>query len=143
VRVHLKPALGRTKLESITPTHVRALYKEKLQSRSPRTVQYVHVALHKALKQAVDDGLIPRNVTEAFGALVAGISRMHWRTFLFYNVLAGAVWATASMFVGYLFSGSLDLVEEWMGSVTVLLVLLLILTLVSYLAYRWVANHRA
>src|SRR4051794_7848938 len=24
-----------------------------------------------------------------FGALVAGISRMHWRTFLLYNVLAG------------------------------------------------------
>ena len=30
----------------------------------PRTVQYVHVTLHKALKQAVADGLIPRNVTE-------------------------------------------------------------------------------
>ena len=79
----------------------------------------------------------------AFGALVAGISRMHWKTFLFYNVLAGAVWAAASILVGYLFSGSLDLLEEWMGSVTVLLVLLLVLTLVSYLAYCWVTNHRA
>jgi integrase len=28
-------------------------------------VQLVHVTLHKALKQAVMDGLIPRNVTEA------------------------------------------------------------------------------
>jgi membrane protein DedA with SNARE-associated domain len=45
-----------------------------------------------------------------FGALVAGISCMHWRTFLFYNVLAGAVWATTSIFVGYFFSGSLNLV---------------------------------
>jgi membrane protein DedA with SNARE-associated domain len=79
----------------------------------------------------------------AFGALVAGISLMHWRVFFFYNVLAGAVWATASILVGYLFSGSLDLVGEWMGSVTVLLVVLLVLTLVFYLAYRWVANHRA
>jgi membrane protein DedA with SNARE-associated domain len=68
---------------------------------------------------------------------------MHRRTFLFYNVLAGLAWATASILVGYLFSGSLDLLEEWMGSVTVLLVLLVVLTLVSYLAYRWVANHRA
>jgi integrase len=32
---------------------------------SPRTVQYVHVTLHSALKQAVMDGLIPRNPTEA------------------------------------------------------------------------------
>jgi integrase len=28
-------------------------------------VRYIHVTLHKALKQAVHDGLIPRNVTEA------------------------------------------------------------------------------
>jgi integrase len=28
-------------------------------------VQYIHVTLHKALKQAVHDGLIPRNATEA------------------------------------------------------------------------------
>ncbi len=79
----------------------------------------------------------------AFGALAAGISRMHWWTFLFYNVLAGVVWATASILVGYLFSGSLNLLEEWMGSVTVLLVLLIVITLLLYLAYRWVANHRA
>jgi membrane-associated protein len=79
----------------------------------------------------------------AFGALVAGISRMHWRTFLFYNVLAGALWATASILIGYLFSGSLDLLEEWIGSVTVLLVVLIVLTLLFYLACRWIANHRA
>ncbi len=65
VRVHIKPALGRAKLKNLTPTHVRGLYKEKLQSRSPRTVQYIHVTLHKALKQAVNDGLIPRNATDA------------------------------------------------------------------------------
>ena len=65
VRMHIKPALGRVKLKNLTSTHVRGLYKEKLQSRSPRTVQYIHVTLHKALKQAVNDGLVPRNVTEA------------------------------------------------------------------------------
>ena len=65
VRLHIKPTLGRAKLKSLTPTHVRSLYKEKLRSRSPRTVQYIHVTLHKALKQAVADGLIPRNATEA------------------------------------------------------------------------------
>ena len=72
----------------------------------------------------------------AFGALVAGIGRMHWWTFLFYNVLAGTVWATASILVGYLFSRSLVLVEGWMSLASVLLVLLLVLTLVFYLVYR-------
>jgi integrase len=28
-------------------------------------VQYVHVTLHKGLKQTVNEGLVPRNVTEA------------------------------------------------------------------------------
>ena len=63
-RKHIIPALGNAKLKDITPTQVRGLYKEKLQSLSSRTVQYVHATLHKALKQAVTDGLIPRNATE-------------------------------------------------------------------------------
>ena len=65
-RLHLKPALGRTKLKALTPAHVRGLYREKLEAGySARTVRYVHTTLHKALKQAVMDGLIPRNATEA------------------------------------------------------------------------------
>ena len=69
VNCHLVPALGRLKLKALTPAHVRGLYREKLDSGlAPRTVQYVHTTLHKALKQAVMDGLIPRNVTEAVKA---------------------------------------------------------------------------
>jgi integrase len=64
-RKHIVPELGRLKLKALTPAHVRGLYKEKMQSLSSRSVRYIHVTLHKALKQAVQDGLIPRNVTEA------------------------------------------------------------------------------
>jgi integrase len=66
VRIHIRPALGAMKLKNLAPVHVRGLYREKLQAGlSARTVQYIHVTLHKALKQAVQDGLIPRNTTEA------------------------------------------------------------------------------
>jgi integrase len=66
VRIHIRPALGAMKLKNLAPVHVRGLYREKLQTGlSARTVQYIHVTLHKALKQAVQDGLIPRNTTEA------------------------------------------------------------------------------
>jgi integrase len=52
--------------KNLSPVHVRGLYREKLDAGfSPRTVQYVHVTLHKALKQAIMEGLIPRNATEA------------------------------------------------------------------------------
>lgn len=68
-RTHLIPTLGKVKLKTLSPAHVRGLYREKLDGRlSPRTVQYIHVTLHKALKQAVMDGLIPRNATEAVKA---------------------------------------------------------------------------
>ncbi len=60
VRVHVVPALGRVKLKSLTPPHVRRLYREKLDDGlSTRTVQYLHVVLQRALKTAVRDGLIP------------------------------------------------------------------------------------
>jgi integrase len=63
---HIVPVIGRVKLKALTPAHVRGLYRKKLEAGlSPRTVQYIHVTLHKALKQAVRDSLIPRNSTEA------------------------------------------------------------------------------
>jgi integrase len=65
-RLHIKPSLGRVRLKDLTAAHVRGLYRERLKAGlAPRMVQLIHVTLHKALKQAVMDGLIPRNVTEA------------------------------------------------------------------------------
>jgi integrase len=69
VRIHVRPALGSVKLKNLTPVHVRGLYRKKVEAGlSARTVQYIHVTLHKALKQGVQDGLIPRNATEAVKA---------------------------------------------------------------------------
>lgn len=63
VRVHIKPALGSIKLKDLTRTHVKNLYGEKLEAgSSPRTVQYIHTTVHKALKDAMIDGLVPKNV---------------------------------------------------------------------------------
>jgi integrase len=63
VRVHIKPPIGWVKLMALTPAHVRALYRKTLDDGlAPRTVNYIHVTLHKALSQAVSDGLVQRNV---------------------------------------------------------------------------------
>jgi len=77
-----------------------------------------------------------------FGALVAGISRMRWPTFAFYNVLGGTVWATAVVLVGYLAGGSLGLVQRWLGRATLVLTALVAVAVGFYLTYRWVANNR-
>jgi membrane protein DedA with SNARE-associated domain/membrane-associated phospholipid phosphatase len=76
-----------------------------------------------------------------FGALVAGISRMRWATFILYNVLGGAVWATAVVLLGYFLGSSIGLVERWLGRVSILLIGLLIFLIVLYLTYRWVSSH--
>jgi integrase len=69
VRQHLVPALGRIKLNALTPAHVQGLYRAKLDAGlSTSTVRFVHATLHKALKQAVRWGLVPRNITEAVTA---------------------------------------------------------------------------
>jgi integrase len=88
-RLHLAPTLGRIKLKNLTPTHVRGLYREKLDSGlSPTSVQRVHALLHKALKQAMHDGLVPRNVTDAVKAPrqsrkeIPTLTREHVRIFL-------------------------------------------------------------
>ncbi len=65
IRAHLTPAFGRTKLKALTPAHVRSLHREKLDAGlAPATVRKIHSTLHKALSQAVADGLIPRNAAD-------------------------------------------------------------------------------
>ena len=65
VRLHIRPVLGKVKLKNLTlPTCADSIARTYA-GLSPRTVQYVHVTLHKALKQAIADGLIQRNATEA------------------------------------------------------------------------------
>jgi integrase len=62
---HIIPELGRLKLAKLTPAHVQDLYRKKLDlGLSPRTVNYTHTTLHKALKQAVKWRLVSYNVSE-------------------------------------------------------------------------------
>ena len=63
---HLIPTLGNVSLTELKPQHLQHLYSEKLSSGlSNRTVQIIHITLHKALKNAVKSGLLVRNVAEA------------------------------------------------------------------------------
>jgi integrase len=64
VRNHIKPHLGRKKLKDLNRAEVRRFYNQKAKELSPRSVDYVHATLQKALKQAVRDDLVPRNVAE-------------------------------------------------------------------------------
>src|SRR5918998_2941899 len=64
-RRYLVPAIGTVKLKQLSAMHVQGVYRSMLdRGLSSRTVQYTHAVLHRALKQAVRWGLVPRNVCE-------------------------------------------------------------------------------
>lgn len=70
VRLHIKPRLGHLPLPALTGTGLTALYRElETNGRrdgtagglSPRTVRYVHAIIRAALRDAVNDDLLPIN----------------------------------------------------------------------------------
>jgi integrase len=61
-RKHITPELGKIPLTQLRATQIQSLYSAKLKSGlSARTVQLIHVCLHKALKSAVKTGLLILN----------------------------------------------------------------------------------
>jgi integrase len=62
VRLHLIPTIGKVPLGKLTPQHVQAMMNGKLADFSPRSVQYTHSVLSRALNRAVKWDLVPRNV---------------------------------------------------------------------------------
>jgi membrane protein DedA with SNARE-associated domain len=81
------------------------------------------------------------SISRLLEALVAGMSRMRWGTFVFYSILGGAVWVTAVVLVGYFFGESWRSAQHWSGRVPLLLILLLGVALGLYLAYRWTTSR--
>ena len=66
VRLHVKPTLGKTKLEKLNTMQLERLYRQKLDAGlSERRVRYIHVTIRKALKDAVRVQLLSRNVADA------------------------------------------------------------------------------
>jgi integrase len=65
VRVHLVPGLGKIPLARLTPQHIQLFYARKLSSGlTSTTVHHLHGVLHRALKDALQMGIVQRNVTE-------------------------------------------------------------------------------
>jgi integrase len=68
VRIHLE-ATVRIPLAKLTPADVRRLVREReADGCSPATIEHTLVVLRMALKQAVADGLLPRNVASLVSA---------------------------------------------------------------------------
>ena len=71
INTHLKPGLGAVRLDALEPHIIQSFYngllspKKKEKAVSPKTVKNTHGVLHKALQQAVSNGYIRINPTDA------------------------------------------------------------------------------
>lgn len=71
VRTHLKPGLGAIRLEALTTHTIQGFYNglceeaKGEEALSPKTIKNVHGVLHKAMQQAVANGYIRFNPTDA------------------------------------------------------------------------------
>jgi membrane protein DedA with SNARE-associated domain len=79
-------------------------------------------------------------ILRAWAAFLAGLNRMRWRSFLFYNAAGGIVWSILygclGFYAGKLFHDNFDTVEHLAGLISWIGAVLVIVALVIYLIVR-------
>jgi membrane protein DedA with SNARE-associated domain len=68
--------------------------------------------------------------------LLAGMSKMPWRTFLFCNLTGSAAYATTYILIGYFFGKKCKLLEAWLGPTALYLILAGIVLVVLGMIFR-------
>ena len=82
---HVVRVLGEVKLQGLTPVQLNLFYARLLErgrrrrsgGLSPKTVRNIHVMLHRALKDAVRWGYLPRNAADAVDPPVGRSAERH------------------------------------------------------------------
>ncbi len=76
--------------------------------------------------------------------LLAGMSKMSWRSFLFYNVTGSVAYATTYILIGYFFGKKWKLLEAWLGPTAIYLILAgLIIVVVAVIFRHSLSGFRA
>jgi membrane protein DedA with SNARE-associated domain len=68
--------------------------------------------------------------------LLAGMSTMPWRSFLFYDLTGSAAYATTYTLIGYFFGKKWKLIEAWLGPTALYLILAGIALIVLDVIFR-------
>src|SRR5207248_6735750 len=72
---------------------------------------------------------------------LAGMARLRYRSFLFYNVAGGAAWATGFVLLGFVAGDAFRTVQGAAGRAGLVLLALVVVIGGILLAGRWVAHH--
>jgi undecaprenyl-diphosphatase len=79
----------------------------------------------------------------AWAAVLAGVGRMRYGTFMAYNALGGVCWSVLFGFLGYVFGRELPRLERYIGQASLAAALLVALVAGLALGWRWFARNRA
>ncbi len=77
-----------------------------------------------------------------FAPMTAGIARMHYLTFLSYNVIGAIVWVTSLTGVGYFFGKQFPQIQEYFHWVIALIIFLSFLPGIIKLLGHFLSSHR-
>ena len=83
------------------------------------------------------------SLLRCWAAALAGVARMPYGTFMFWNALGGVTWSAIFGTLGYFFGKNLPLLEQYLGQATMAAALLVALVVGLALVARWFSGHRA
>jgi len=75
-------------------------------------------------------------IIRTFAPFVAGVGRMHYKTFLFYNVFGGFIWVTSLTFAGYFFGGLLVIKNNFEYAVLGIIFVSLLPVIIEYVKHK-------
>ncbi len=82
-------------------------------------------------------------IVRTFAPLVAGIGRMEYRSFLFYNIFGGVGWVLGMSSFGYIFGRMFPVTAKRIDVIIAVVVFVSVLPAVIPLARKWLARRRA
>lgn len=75
-------------------------------------------------------------IIRTFAPFVAGVGRMHYATFLSFNIIGALIWVTSLTFAGYFFGGLAIIKENFEYAVFGIILVSLLPMVVEYIKYK-------
>ena len=72
-------------------------------------------------------------IVRTFAPIVAGVGKMDYKTFFFYNIVGGFLWAVGITFAGYFLGKSIPNVDKYLLPIVVVIILVSLLPTILHL----------
>lgn len=80
-------------------------------------------------------------IVRTFAPFVAGVGKMHYGTFLFYNISGGFLWVTSLTFAGYFFGRIPFIKENFEYAVIVIIIISLLPVIIEFLKQKFASGN--